>query len=387
MTTHKILISGAGIAGLTMARCLDKLNIEYDIIEQYAASKISSSGIALPFNAIQALRVLGLADEVLAKAHQVKRVDYCKHNGDLLASASLLEAPLDQDKFVALQRSDLHKILASGVEKEIHYETKIKNIVTSKKGVEIESDNPKVMGGYSLLICAEGLESETRKARLENASSVVKHDICNWRFIIELKDHGLEPVYMMRHSELFMAYPLSKDELYCYAHIHDPDNRFENKNHQESIKTLFKCFKGPVPKILEKLDDQSIHFSQLRSVDKAHYYSDHVVYIGDASNACSPLLQQGAACAFEDAIALSESITIALEEGLDFSLDSVGIHYQATRKSKVDWIVANSDDPIKLIKKMKNPIIRFIRNSLIRKKGPLNVQGWRYLASLEKEKQ
>ena len=383
MKQQRILISGAGIAGLTMARCLEKLGIDYVIIEKYPDYKVSSSGIALPFNAVQALRKLDLADRVLSQAHQVKRVDYTKSNGDILASASLLEPPLNQDKFISLERADLYQALVEGVKQKVHYNSHIISTKNQESKVTVESNTPEVNGDYDLIICAEGLESSLRKQCFPSRNTVVDHGICNWRFIVEWRDHGLEPTYMLHHTELFMAYPLSKDKLYCYGHIKAEAKTAKNANHLASIKTIFSDFKGPVPMILNHLDDSKIHFSQLRSVDQPYYYSDKIIFIGDASNACSPLLQQGAACAFEDALALSNLLEKVQTNHLDFNALDIGKQFEAARKKKVDWIVRSSDDPIKLMKKMKNPLLRFLRNKVIAKKGPLNVQGWRALAQMQ----
>ena len=385
MKQQRILISGAGIAGLTMSRCLERLNIDYVIIEKYPEHKISSSGIALPFNALQALRKLDLAESVLSIAHQVKKVDYTKTNGEILASASLLEEPLNQDKIVALERSDLYDSLLDGIQEKVNYNS---HIITSKNldsGVFIESNNAEITGDYDLIICAEGLESPLRKQCFQDEATVVDHEICNWRFIVESKDHGLEPVYMLHHSELFMAYPLSKDRLYCYGHIKANAKDYSDRDHIASLKSIFRNFKGPVPSIFNILNNQKIHFSHLRSVDKPYYFSNKVVFIGDASSACSPLLQQGAACAFEDAIALTNILDNALNTDTPLSNANIGIQYETARKVKVDWIVANSDGPIKLMKKMKNPLLRFMRNTMITKKGPINVQGWRALAQMKEK--
>jgi hypothetical protein len=39
-----------------------------------------------------------------------------------------------------------------------------------------------------------------------------------------------------------------------------------------------------------------------------------------------------------------------------------------------------SDSPIKLMKWMNNPLGTFIRDMIVRKKGPLNADGWKQLA-------
>lgn len=74
MKANRVLISGAGIAGLSLARRLEKMGIGYLIAEKRSSSHHSSSGIALPFNALLALREPGFEKAVLDVAHQVEEV-------------------------------------------------------------------------------------------------------------------------------------------------------------------------------------------------------------------------------------------------------------------------------------------------------------------------
>jgi len=68
-----ILISGAGIAGLSIARQFKKHGIAYTLIEKKTTLDTAGISIALPANAVRALRYMGFSDEV-AKMHQVNRI-------------------------------------------------------------------------------------------------------------------------------------------------------------------------------------------------------------------------------------------------------------------------------------------------------------------------
>ena len=76
MPTKKILISGAGIAGLGLARQLKKLNIPFKIIEKRTHLSTDGAGIALPANAVKALRYMGLGSNIDQHAHQVNNSPY-----------------------------------------------------------------------------------------------------------------------------------------------------------------------------------------------------------------------------------------------------------------------------------------------------------------------
>ncbi len=373
MKSHRILISGAGIAGLALARCLQQLGIEHVIIEKNNQSNPSSSGIALPFNALQALRKMGLAEKILESAHQVNEIIYAKKNGRIISRASLLEAPLNQDKFVAMRRSKLHQILLDGIESHIHFGTTIQSAHSNDEGVDITCSNATLSGQYDAVVSAEGIHSTLRDQCFPNENSLLDHNISNWRFVIESPNHGLQPTYMLAQTELFLTYPIDTNSLYCYAHVYDDTEKFKNGSPQAHLRNLFGDFGGKVSSILDRLGDQPVICSRLRSVRNPCYAKGRIVFVGDAGSACSPLLQQGAASAFEDALCFAEQCH-------KHDMDTAILGYQKIRAPRVEWVVKTSDDPIKKMKMMANPVGASIRNMMIRRKGPLNVQGWKQLA-------
>jgi len=375
MNPPRILISGAGIAGLALAHCLEQQGISYTLIEKHATSAHSSSGIALPFNAIQALRKMGLAEKVLAAAHQVNEVSYTKKTGKVLAQANLLAAPLNQDKFIAMSRQSLHGILLNSIKQHIQFNTAIDSFSPTTNGVNVACSNPVLNGEYDLIVSAEGIHSPLRKECFPEEETTIDHNIPNWRFVVDQPNHGLQPTYMLDRTELFMVYPLSPDTLYCYAHIFDQTNQYDKGSSSKQLRKVFSQFSEPARSLLNNLDDSTIIRSRLQSVKQPYYKKGRIVFIGDASSACSPLLQQGAASAFEDALCLAKQLA-----GNPVA-QAISV-YQNTRSPRVGWTVETSDKPVKLIKAMRNPIGAFIRNKVIQKKGPLNADGWKQLAKM-----
>lgn len=373
MHRPRILISGAGIAGLSLARRLQQRGIDHVLIEKRDATPQASSGIALPFNAIQSLRELGLAERVLAEAHPVSEILYTKKNGAILGRANLLEAPLDRDRFVAMRRSALHGILQEDIGPRIHYQTRVEHIDPQPDGVVVQCSNPSLSGRYDLVVAAEGIHSNLRQLCFPGEATTVDHRVPNWRFLVEYPGHGLQPTYMFDRSEMFMVYPVGPDSLYCYAHVYDDTGRYADSDPLQSLRQLFGGFGGEVASILDRLGSQPITRGRLESVARPYYAKERIVFVGDAGNACSPLLQQGAACAFEDAICLAEQLRL-------HPADVAARAYQAVRAPRVDWIVQASDGPLKMMKTMRSPIGAFMRNMMIRRKGPLNAHGWKQLA-------
>lgn len=372
---NNILISGAGIAGLSLARQLKKHGIAYTIIEKKSQLDTTGAGIALPANATRALRHMGLS-EFVDKLHQINRIIYSRSNGKIISQASLLDAPLNIDKFVALDRAELLATLQDGINNEIYFNTTITGIKHQNSGLDVNFSNPKLNGYYQAIIGADGIHSKVRELCFEPVS-LVDLGVTNWRWIAEHSTKDVEPTYMFGVNNLFLAYPIGQNRIYCYAHQSDYKGEYQNAdNARENLCKIFAGYKGIAKQLLTKIpSNQSIYTGRLRSVPKPLFTQQNAALIGDASSACSPMLQQGAASAFEDVIVLSELLA-------NYPVNKALQLYQMKRIERVSWVVKTSDDSIKAFVKINSALAAMIRNLMIKRKGPLNVLGWKKLLSV-----
>jgi 2-polyprenyl-6-methoxyphenol hydroxylase-like FAD-dependent oxidoreductase len=369
---NNILISGAGIAGLSLARQLEKYGIAYTLIEKKPTLQVTGTGIALPANAVSAMRYMGFS-EAVDNMHQVREIIYSRADGRVLSQASLLNAPLNRDKFVALERLDLLNILKHGLENNIHFDVTITGIKPCASGVDVAFSNPALNGHYSAVIGTDGIHSTVRDLGF-GQTDLVDLGVTSWRWICEYPSEHVQPTYMLGRQNMFLAYPIGPHRIYCYAHQSDSDSRYHHAEAAHAnLRQLFANYQGIAKPLFNLLpDNTSIHTGRLRSVPHPLFSRGDLALIGDAGNACSPMLQQGAACAFEDAIVLAELLAkCSVRDALK--------HYQEQRQERVNWIVKTSDNSIRSFVKMHSPLSVMLRNWFIKRKGPLNVSGWMHL--------
>jgi len=305
--------------------------------------------------------------------HQVKDIIYSRANGHVISQASLLKKPLNLDKFVALDRAELLSILKQDIEDNIHFNVTITDIKQKDVGVDVVFSNPELNGHYQAIIGADGIYSTVRALGF-GQSDLVDLGVTNWRWICEYPTDHVQPTYMLGKNNMFLAYPIGRNRIYCYAHQSDLATQYHNTDEAHAnLRQLFANYKGIAEPLLKILpENKDIYTGRLRSVPAPIFSHGDIALIGDASNACSPMLQQGAACAFEDAIVLSELLA-------HFSVREALENYQTQRQQRVSWIVKTSDESIKSFIKMNSRLSVMARNLLIKHKGPLNVLGWKKL--------
>ena len=377
----KILVIGAGIAGLAMARMLTRLKIDFDIVEKRSRNDEHGTGIALPFNAVRCLKQLDLYAPLMEKAHKVSSITYGKTNGSVLSRAKLTSKPFKDDIFVALLRKDLHSILMEGLEDKIEFACEATQFNEQKSSIEVHFNGSKASAEYGLVIAADGVYSAVRRHFEPQDSSTLVHPVKCWRFVGHLANHGLEPTYLFGKTDVFMAYPISADRIYGYAHVlADKTAPYHSLNNLEQLRLFFSDYSDPIPQLLAQLHVRDILPGRVVSVAKPLFHRRRVAFIGDASSACSPLLQQGAASAFEDVLTLGRCLERQMQQ--KGSIKTALSEYKNERSSRVKWIMNYSDKPYRALRKMNNPMISGLRNCLIRLRGPLNVTGWKRLAKM-----
>lgn len=373
----KILISGAGIAGLALARVLTLRSIPYKIIERHPIQTVLGAGIALPANAMNMLDLMELGNEVRESAYQVRSITYASPS-EILSTVSLEEEPFNVNQFVALHRSKLHDILTRSIDQSVYYSTEICSIRETENGVIVTLDQNSeiVEEEFSSVIGADGINSAIRKSvftdePLNDFDFTVWRWTCRWN----VKEELTEPFYMFDKGRVFMVYPISTDEVYCYAHkVNSALDMSLMVSASDLIKSIFSdCNHSIIQSMLGILtDNSSIIIGKMQSVENPVFSKRKISLIGDACHACTPMLQQGAALAFEDAIVLKNLIE-------NFPINDALLYYSEFRTKKVTNMVKSSNEPLRIMSRDDVNMENIYNN--IRENGPLNTQGWRKILS------
>ncbi len=373
----KILIVGAGIGGLSTALALEKIGISPTIIEKSSFPRLDGAGIALPRNAMELLAFLGLKDSLLAAGKIVNSITYALSSGDILSKSLLSSYFSDIHPFIGVKRKLLIELMRQKVQSTIQFNKTISAINYSANNTAIVKFNSGHDELYDLIVGADGIYSYTRKL-ISPSTSIEDLGLTTFRFLATHTQD--DPVYYFDEQSAFMIYPVNDHEVYCYGHM--PHTAIGQSNLLNAVKNHFSNYKGTVKSLIEANKD-NIVWGKLLSVETPVTSVKNVLLVGDASHACSPMLQQGASSALEDAITLA--VFLKKTKNIQSTLE----HYELFRKPRIDWVKINSDMPLKSISNNPNQIDREKTLAYIIKNGPLNVLKWRelfvrdYLDSLE----
>jgi 2-polyprenyl-6-methoxyphenol hydroxylase-like FAD-dependent oxidoreductase len=356
-TGIRVLVVGAGIAGLAAARTLRGWNATVEVVERVAGPEGEGAGIFLPGNAMRALHQLGLGRRVAERAVRIERQRFADHRGRRLVDVDPTDVWRGVGDCTALHRASLHEVLLGGVEDvPIRWGCSPRALADEGTTVVVDFDNGST-GRYDLVLGADGLNSTVRALILPATAPrpVGQHAR---RFVVARPD--APPVWsvMLGPGSSFLSIALGDDQTYCYAD--GPSGGRDGP--PVPLRVLLTDYAEPVPTILDALDaaggDAAVHAGAIEEVALDSWARGRVLLIGDAAHATSPNMAQGAAMALEDALVLIECLTSA--DSIDEALAS----YEPRRRPRTDWVLRQTHrrDRTRTLRPM-------IRNAVLRTAG------------------
>ena len=321
----RVLVVGAGIAGLALARALRRRGITPEIVERMSEWQAGGAGLYLPGNAVRALAELGIGPAVGARANPIGRQRILDHRGRLLAE-------IDVDRYwegvggcVAIPRAALHEALRdASAEVPVRLGLSVTALENGDEPSVTFSDGS--TGHYDVIVGADGVNSTIRRLALGGPTARYVGQAC-WRFVADGFPDLRDWTVMLGRGRTVLTVALGQGLVYCYADVNTSD---PGGAAREDWRGLFAEFADPVPRLLEQAADA--YFASIEEVVPPAWTARHVVLVGDAAHASSPNMAQGAAMAVEDVLVLAE--LLAAEQRLDRALAG----YEERRKARVAWV-------------------------------------------------
>lgn len=330
----RVLVVGAGIAGLAAACTLRRWGATIEVVERLPAPTPRGAGIYLPGNAVRVLDTLGWGSAVRERAIHIGRQRTADHRGRLLFDVDTTELWAGVAPCLALSRADLHHVLLAGLTSDVPVRWGCGPQAVQPTAGAVAFDDG-TSDRYDLVIGADGAHSTVREL-LFPAGALRPVGQYARRFLIptgDVRDGDPVATWSLRLGprSAFLTIPIGNGTLYCYCDgpvTHPPT----------PLRELFDGFAEPVPTLLDRLGTTgtAVHAGPIEEVVLDRWSRDGVLLVGDAAHATSPNLAQGAAMALEDACVLAEELAGA--GGLGEALTA----FEHRRRPRTGWVRAQT---------------------------------------------
>lgn len=321
----RILIAGAGIAGLSAALALARKGHEVQVIEQAPALEEVGAGLQLGPNAMRVLAALGVGDAVVAAGQTPAAITL----RDGRSAREILKVPLGEAAkrrwgaaYATLHRADLVAILAEALEQAgpgvLSLGTELATIDNRADGVAVTTASGETLTA-NLLIGADGIRSAVR-AHLFGPETPRFTGHVAWRALVRINpaDPAAPPPGVgawlgpRRHA---VTYRIRPDLVNLVAVTEQSDWREEGWNLPGDADRLRADFAGwsALAPLLARVE-RPLRWALFDRKPMRGWHRNRALLIGDACHPMLPFLAQGAAMGIEDGYALAELLPLEGED-------------------------------------------------------------------------
>lgn len=332
-----ILISGAGIAGLSLAYWLNQFGFQASIVEK--SPDLSREGYMIDFygSGFDVAEKMGILDALRERHYPMSELAYVDNEGHKRAALAIdkLRALLDYRHF-NFMRGDLAQVLHKTIQDDvpIHFDCTIQQLAQQPDGVQVTlSDGSEHT--YDLVLGADGIHSQVREllwggeSQFENylgyivTCSIIDNFLGDTRaFYTHLEPGKQAAVYAIRGDRLATFFIFQSPRL----HLHGRSQQFG------AVKSEFGGMGWIVPTLLDKMETaENFYFDTTSQIQMAPWHQGRVALVGDACQCLTLVAGQGASMAMAGAYLLAT----ALRDG-DGDYARAFAAYQAELKPEIE---------------------------------------------------
>ena len=317
----KVLIVGAGIAGLTLALCLRRNGHEARIVEQ--APELRDAGYMIDFfgSGYDAAERIGLLDDLARIHYQIPRLSFVAADGRERFSIAYptLRRRLFDDRHFNFMRGELERVLYAQLRDHVpvRFGTTVEQLSGDGDRVSVRlSDGSGET--VDLVAGADGVHSKIRRLVFGGPERFERFLGYHTAATI-IDDPPTEPPgdafsILTEPKRQVGIYPIRGGRMASFF-VHAADRRLEDLSTaaaRRELRTVYGDLNWLVPELLRRLDRQSeIYLDDVSQIALPGWSRGRVVLLGDASQCVSLLAGQGASMAMAGAYVLAEELAAA----------------------------------------------------------------------------
>ncbi|MEV8524049.1 FAD-dependent monooxygenase [Streptomyces sp. NPDC052000] len=314
MRNTNVLISGASVAGLTLAHWLQRAGFRPTVVERAPGLRRGGQAIDIRGTALQVVERMGLLDKIQAATTNMRGMSFVDGRGEELSrstEATLTGGLIDNDD-VEIMRDDLTTMLfdASRYGTEYLFGDVITSLTHNDDAVEVRFRHERPRS-FDLVIGADGLHSGVRRLAFGPESEFL-HFLGSYLAIFSLENYlGLDhwQMYHQAGDAVVGVYSARQNtEARAMLLFRSPELDFDHRDLDQQKNLLAERFADvgwETPQLLASMREApDFYFDSMSQVRLDRWSNGRIGLVGDAGYCPSPRSGQGTSLALVGAYVL-----------------------------------------------------------------------------------
>ncbi len=309
----RVLISGGGIAGLTLAHFMATNRWEVTVAEK--APMVRPEGYMMFFygNGWKVAERMGVLDQIREIRYPIESFKYVDASGKPYVSVPIHRVIKGfGGEYTCIRRSDLERILLEKVRKDpvqIQYNTSIVALEESDRAVNVKFQNG-AEGTFDVVVGADGVHSRVRElvfGEENNFSRFLGFAVATFQLPLNEDVRNSITVYQEPNREATL-YPISDKAMQAILVFRYLEkNRIPLKDAKNVLLNVYKGSRWILQDAIQNVSAEEIAlFDVLKQIRLPHWSNGRVGLVGDACACLTLTAAQGSSMAMLESWMLAE---------------------------------------------------------------------------------
>lgn len=312
----QVLISGASIAGLTLAYWLNKYGYDVSIVEISSELRKVGAPIDVRGEALNVAKEMGILEKIKSKEfiHTDRLVN--------AQNETLVDFSINaQDEYrgdIEINRDDLMEILYESIPKneiEFLFENRITKLIQNENGVDVIFKN-RERRNFDFVFGADGTHSGVRKlafGKEENYSKFFGAYVALIKTPNIKLDNPHPGMVMYKEPNKTAALSAFKKSVGAMLLFRSPQLNWDYRNadqHKQILKNTFKNGSWRIPEILDEAlrSDHLMLFDEVSQIHMPSWAKGRIALVGDAAYTAGFPTGMGTSLAMQGAAILAKNL-------------------------------------------------------------------------------